>query len=260
MPIYFKKYKPGQKEYFSLSRSKIELFINCPACFWLDRVEFIKQPQGPPFLINSAVDQLLKNEFDHYREKEQPHPWMKQAKIDATPFQHENLNRWRENFKGIRHQDKDSKLELFGAVDDLWINNKTGKIHVIEYKSTSKKDPIEKLGDLGIWGKTYQRQLAIYKWLLEKNDLPVSKTAYFVYVNGDNSGQFSQKPFLKKLGKVEFAVNIFDCDLTDIIDVSQCLLDIKKCLDNPLPKRSPDCYHCQYVAKRVKKLFDSLKK
>ena len=29
-----------------------------------------------PFNLNSAVDELLKNEFDGYREKKQPHPYM----------------------------------------------------------------------------------------------------------------------------------------------------------------------------------------
>ena len=243
-----------------MSRSKIELFINCQACFWLDRVKFIKQPTGPAFLINSAADQLLKNEFDHYRDKKQPQPWVKEAGIEAIPFQHDKLDEWRENFKGVRYKDQPSKLELFGAVDDLWLNNKTDEIHIIEYKSTAKRKPIEKLEDLHPWGVTYQRQLAIYQWLLIKNGLSVSKTAYFVYVNGKSQGRFSQKPFSKKSGRIDFDVNIFDCNLDGVIDVSQVLLDIKKCLDGPLPSRSKDCQHCQYVGKRARILFDNINK
>ena len=57
-------YKPGQKTIFKVSRSKIELFINCPSCFWLDRRLKISRPSSPPFQINKAVDELYKKEFD----------------------------------------------------------------------------------------------------------------------------------------------------------------------------------------------------
>lgn len=52
------------KEPFKISRSKIDLFLNCPRCFFMDRVLGISQPPGYPFSLNSAVDHLLKKEFD----------------------------------------------------------------------------------------------------------------------------------------------------------------------------------------------------
>jgi hypothetical protein len=45
-------YKPGQTAPFKVSRSKIELFMQCPRCFWLDVRLKIKRPDGPPFNIN----------------------------------------------------------------------------------------------------------------------------------------------------------------------------------------------------------------
>ena len=59
-------YNPLDTKPFKLSRSKVELFINCPRCFYLDRRLKIGQPPGFPFNLNSAVDSLLKNEFDLY--------------------------------------------------------------------------------------------------------------------------------------------------------------------------------------------------
>ena len=35
-------YDPNNPEPYELSRSRIEAFINCPACFWLDRVKGVK--------------------------------------------------------------------------------------------------------------------------------------------------------------------------------------------------------------------------
>ena len=43
--------------------------MNCPRCFYLDRRLKVGQPPGFPFNLNSAVDSLLKNEFDFYRQK-----------------------------------------------------------------------------------------------------------------------------------------------------------------------------------------------
>lgn len=57
-------YQPGASEPYKLSRSKIELFLNCPCCFYLDRRLGIGQPPGYPFTLNAAVDKLLKKEFD----------------------------------------------------------------------------------------------------------------------------------------------------------------------------------------------------
>jgi hypothetical protein len=71
-----KPYAPGQKDLFKISRSKIELFKQCPRCFWLDARLKIKRPSGPPFQINKAIDELYKKEFDAFRVKKKPHPIM----------------------------------------------------------------------------------------------------------------------------------------------------------------------------------------
>ena len=49
------------------------------------------------------------------------------------------MDLWRNNFKGIRWFDEKHNFTLFGAVDDLWINEKE-EIHIVDYKSTAKKD------------------------------------------------------------------------------------------------------------------------
>ena len=59
-------YNKKTKNPFRISRSKIELFTECQRCFWLETVKGIKRPNTAPFLINAAVDQLLKSEFDIY--------------------------------------------------------------------------------------------------------------------------------------------------------------------------------------------------
>ena len=76
-------FEPGSNTLFPLSRSKLDLYLNCPRYFYLDRRLGIGRPSGPPFTLNSAVDQLLKNEFDEYRAKGEPHPLLLEAGIAA---------------------------------------------------------------------------------------------------------------------------------------------------------------------------------
>ena len=134
-----KLYNPEDSEPYPLSRSRIENFINCPRCFHLEERQGIKAPSGPQFLLNSGIDTLYKNEFDSYRKKKIPHPLMEKNNINAIPFSHKDLDLWRNNFKGIRWFDEKHNFTLFGAVDDLWINEKE-EIHIVDYKSTAKKD------------------------------------------------------------------------------------------------------------------------
>ncbi len=51
----------GQNK-FKLSRSKIDLFLECPRCFYLGNRLGVSRPPGFPFTLNSAVDALLKKE------------------------------------------------------------------------------------------------------------------------------------------------------------------------------------------------------
>jgi|GEM_PF-3123723 len=85
-------YDPKSSELFRISRSKIDLFIKCPRCFYLDRRLGIGQPPGYPFSLNSAVDTLLKKEFDMHRAKGTAHPLMKAYGLDAVPMRDERMD------------------------------------------------------------------------------------------------------------------------------------------------------------------------
>ena len=110
MNYYRGKYNPNEERFFKLSRSKVESFVQCKRCFYLDRKLGIAQPPGFPFNLNSAVDNLLKNEFDHYRNIQESHPYITQLGLNAVPFQHENIERWRANFTGVSYDHFDLKF------------------------------------------------------------------------------------------------------------------------------------------------------
>ena len=173
-------FDPGSDKPFKLSRSKLESFMNCPRCFYMDRRLGVGQPPGFPFNLNSAVDLLLKKEFDEYREMQEPHPLMVASGIDAVPFAHESMDTWRENFKGVSTLHEETNLHIFGAVDDLWISP-AGEVIVVDYKATSKNGEVTLDAD---WQDGYKRQMEIYQWLVRRQGLNVSNTGYFVYCNG----------------------------------------------------------------------------
>ena len=234
------QYKKGQKEPFKLSRSKIDLFVNCPRCFYLDRVCGVPRPSIPGFTLNNAVDVLLKKEFDERRMKGEAHPLMTKYKIDAIPFEHKKMDEWRENFVGVQFLHEPTNLLIFGAVDDLW-KNKDEEIHVVDYKSTSKDEEIN-LDDK--WKEAYKRQMEIYQWLVRKNDLKVSDVGYFVYANG----QKDRKSFD---GKLEFDVTILPYE-GDTSWIEDTIYRIKETLDkDELPVPSPDCEHCNLFYNRT---------
>jgi len=248
-------YTPGQKTPFKVSRSKIELFMQCQRCFWLDTRLKIKRPSGPPFNINKAIDELFKKEFDVYRAKAEPHPLMAKFKVDAVPFQHADLDAWRENFVGVVTVHEPTNLHVFGAVDDVWVNS-DGQIMVVDYKATAKDKPVTKLGPKGGWQDMYRRQMEIYQWLLKQNGFEVSDTGYFVYATGtqDRDG-FNDK--------VDFETHVFPHHGNSDW-VEQVLLDLKACLESE--KMPPvgtaamggECEHCAYARSRTKLTLQAL--
>ena len=108
--------------------------MNCPRCFYLDRRLGTDRPPGYPFSLNSAVDTLLKKEFDIHRASGTPHPLMKAYGLDAVPFQHEKMEEWRDSLRrGITYLHPQTNLFFTGGVDDVWID-KEGKLIIVDYK------------------------------------------------------------------------------------------------------------------------------
>jgi len=234
-----KLYTPRQKETFALSRSKIELFVECPKCFYLDRVHGVSRPKTPSFLINMTIDELLKKEFDQHRKDRTPHPLMIKNNIDAIPFNHAELQNWRNNFKGIRTVHEPTNLEIFGAVDDLWISP-DNDLYVVDYKATSKNEEIT-LEDR--WKAGYKRQIEIYQWLLKQQGFNVSARSFFVFANAIQD----QDSFDSKL---DFDMTVLEYQgQTHWID--EVLNKIKHTLDSlRIPKQSVECEYCSYVLQR----------
>lgn len=215
-----------------LSRTKIELSLECPRCFWLDVKKGIKRPPPAPYTINNAIDWLLKQEFDIYREKGEPHPIMTKNNVDALPFTHPHLNTWRHNFTGVQFQHKPTDFLVYGAVDDVWVNPQNELI-VVDYKATGANQ--HHIYD------SYKRQMEVYQWLLAQNEFKVAPFGYFVFAKTNKANGF---------GHGEAALS-FDLLLErqegDTGWIPGALLGARKIFDmESPPPANVECGYCTY--------------
>jgi hypothetical protein len=231
-------FDPASSAPFRLSRSRLDRFLECPHCFYVDRRLGVDRPSGPPFALNSAVDLLLKKEFDIHRVAKTRHPFMEAYGIDAIPYAHEQMDSWRDALRGgVTYVHPPTNFFVTGGVDDVWVNPQEELI-VVDYKATSKDGEVSLDAE---WQISYKRQMEVYQWLLRRNGFTVSDTGYFVYCNG----QMDKEAFD---GRLEFKVKLIPYTGSDEW-IEPALQAAHDCLmSDQLPEPSPTCDFCLYRA------------
>jgi hypothetical protein len=190
---------------------------------------------------------LFKKEFDVHRAAGTQHPLQVKFKVAAKPYVHADLDTWRENFVGVFTVHQPTNLHVFGAVDDVWVND-ADELIVVDYKATAKDKEITSLGPVGGWQDSYRRQMETYQWLLRANGFKVSDTGYFVYANGDAS-----KEGFNDI--VEFRTNVFPHHGSDSW-VEVTLQKMKDCMEGDMPPvgqaaMGGPCDYCSYARART---------
>ncbi len=235
-------YQRDSNERFKISRSKFSNFIDCERCFYLERVKGLKDPSMPGWSLNSAVDELLKKEFDQYRKLQKPHPFIVKNKLKLIPFKHEKMDYWRDALRGgISFLDEDTNLEIHGGVDDIWFDTDKNELVVVDYKAQSKEGEVETEEYLeNKYHQGYKIQMDIYVYILRQMKFKVSDTTYFLVCNG-----------LKTRDKFDAMLH-FDLKLvpynTDISWVKHKIIKMKKILDaKEVPDLNKTCEKCMFL-------------
>ena len=239
------KFNPDNSAPYELSRSRIENFVRCPACFYLQQVRSVPFPSIPGFNINEATDILLKRDFDKYRGSETTHPFLKAIGMEhLVPYQHEDFEKWTQSLHfgaagRMNTVHEESNIKLGGGLDDVWFNTKSKELHIVDYKSTSQKLKGKKITLDDPWKASYKRQMDMYVWVMRRKGFNVSTTGYFLYCDGD---RFTEENFLKSTGAVmQFKMSLLPYDVTTSW-IEPTLLEIKKCLHNStIPEHSEPC-------------------
>ena len=227
---------------FKISRSKFSNFLSCKRCFYLDRVIGLKEPSMPGWALNSAVDELLKKEFDQYRKEKKPHPIMIKNNLDFVPYHHKDLNIWRNSLKGgISYLDEKTNLIIYGGVDDIWFDQKEKKLIVVDYKAQSSNYPVTSETYLrSEWHLSYKLQMDIYVHILRKMNFNVSDLSFFYVCNGEKTDNSFENKMNFKTTLIPYKVDTSWIE-TKLIQMKE-VLD----LDSP-PNIISTCEKCAYL-------------
>lgn len=159
---------------FKLSPSALNLFKECPRCFWLTQNKIWQRPAGIFPSLPSGMDRILKIHFNKFRDKNQLPPELCKDNecSEMKLFQdNEKLKTWQDNRKGISFEDNQGNI-LKGAVDNIL--EKQGKLIVLDYKTRGyplKEDTHEH----------YQLQLDCYNFLLRKNNYSTEDFSFLLF-------------------------------------------------------------------------------
>lgn len=216
-----------------ISRSTLELFLQCPRCYYREVVQGKRRPNGIIPRLNLAVDAILKREFDFYRTRQQPHPLMTQYRVDGLPLQHPDLQEWREASRGIRCLWQNRPV--YGAVDDVW-QLRDGSLAVVDYKATSVNDPVsEVVGER----QSNARQLEMYTWIFHQAGFHMADVGYLVIANADREASTLSPawPVSLTVMKLPLDTTWVEAALHDLV-----LVEAR----SELPKSARDCPWCKY--------------
>ena len=209
-----------------LSPSTLNLFLECPRCFWLHINERIHRPRGIFPSLPGGMDGVIKVYFDKYREKNELPPEIRGKVEGALMPDLGLLNKWRNWRTGLEYRDESLGVTLFGALDDCL---QDGKYYLpLDYK-TRGYPPRE-----GDSEKYYGNQINSYALLLEENGYPAGKSGYLVYY-------FPKE--VKEEGVVNFNIEIVKLQI-DTKRAKDVLKDAMKLLSGPIPPHHSECEYC----------------
>ena len=205
----------------SLSASTLKLYLECPRCFWLHVNKKIERPRGPVPSLPIGMDRVLKCYFDRYRQQGIL-PKLLGGQLSGTLIKHSLT---------MGYNDPQNGARLWGKLDDCLILA-DGRHAPLDHKTRASAPD-----GVGYTEKYYKFQMDVYSLLLERNQFPISRTAYVVYyypLDGDLHDGF---PFGVRIHHIttdpEVAYRVFD--------------EGAKLLAGPLPASADACEYCRWA-------------
>jgi len=217
---------------YKLSPSTLNLFIECPRCFWLHINKGIKRPRGIFPSLPGGMDTAIKKYFDKYRVKGLLPPEI-DGRVDGKLFDDiKILEKWRDwRSTDLCYEDKTLNASLSGALDDCIVDN--GYYVPLDYKTRGyelKADP----------RTYYQNQLDCYCLILESKGYKTKGISYLIYYYPKE---------VREEGIVEFFVEPIMIE-TNIETARETFEKAVKVLNGSLSDSSSECEYCNW--ERVK--------
>ena len=158
---------------YQLSPTTLQLFVNCPRCFWLQFRRQVHRPRGIFPSLPGGMDSVIKVYYDRYRSQNEMPPELEGRVRGRLVADQALMDQWRNWRTGLRYVDEQRQATLFGALDDCLQN---GELFVpLDYKT---RGYAPKPGESQ---RYYGLQLNCYAWLLAANGFPAANYGYLVY-------------------------------------------------------------------------------
>jgi len=212
-----------------LSPSGLYKYSECKSCFWVDN-NFKKAPMLP-LLLNSAMDEILKNRYDKYRANGVFPPEAKELEGEGiAPFDDlEQLNVWREKISALKVENNEAGYVLVGKIDDVLVEA-DGRFVPADYKSSGNAPAEDKQ-------KYYRDQLAAYGFMFRSHGHQISDRAYLLH--------YYPKDKTNPDIKIEFEGHVDRVDI-GAIDIENKLKEMVVLLDGAYPGHNVECGTCSY--------------
>lgn len=214
-----------------LSPSALNLFNDCPRCFWLDKVKGIKRPRGIFPSLPGGMDRVIKDYFDAYRKDDAlPPEFSSDSFSTMKPYSNQQqLDLWREWKTGPQYKDEEGNI-LFGAIDDLMVND--GAYIPFDYKTKGTPTTVEAAK------KYYSNQLNCYSLMLEAMGLPQAGYGYLLYYSPKN---------VREKGWVLFNLQAVKIDTSTEAAKKTFSAAVSLLCSDEVPPRQGECEYCEWA-------------
>ncbi len=211
--------KRDKRNRVTLSPSTLNIFRDCPRCFWLQINCEIKRPRGPFPSIASGLDRVIKEYFDSYREQGTLPPLLKD-KIEGKLIP--------QLPKKLFFNDNSKNAALIGMLDECLVLPENLYVP-LDYKTRGSLP-----NDAH---PAYQLQMDMYTLLLEKNNYKTNNIAYLLYFVPRSGKLHEGIPFEVKIIEVKTSID-------RALDIFHEALDLLKA---PIPGSSENCEYCNWI-------------
>lgn len=219
---------------WKLSPSGLYNYEQCKACFWLEQ-HYGRAPMIP-FVLNSAMDSVLKARYDLFRSYGGLPPEIEAlTKEGVKPFTDTvKLNKWRSYSSSLAFSNVQHGYELAGKVDEILIEPDKRLIPT-DFKTSGYMPKADKQ-------KYYISQLNAYALMLQEAGEVVSDRAILIhyYIKNVRDTSISVE-FLAHTDMVKLDVTAFKEKLKSMVAL----------LNAPYPGDGEGCDTCAYHKGRV---------
>ena len=210
----------------SLSNSTLNLFLECPRCFWLQKNKKISRPRGIFPTLPSGMDSIIKEYFHRYR------------KLGTLPPLIENKvsGKLADVSLNLSFLDQELELKITGRLDEC-LQLEDGSLVPLDHKTRASLPENQKYSQ-----NYYQTQMDTYTLLLQKNGHLTKNLAYIVYYSPQPGELHNGIPFAVGVHQIEtFPERAF-----------QLYQRAKSCLDGEIPDSSATCEFCRWKSEANK--------